>query len=331
MGPGRQPTVVTAEQLLALDLGWSEPETRPVCLVDLSTPVSDPGAIGPLTQLLRLIPCVTIGVNRPDPSVENLRRYFDLMFETADPLLERALTTIYSSPCASITLAILLRNQASLDQHSGILMESVSYSTLQAGREFISWRRDNPSTRPSASRSHRAKVFLTDESIDIVLDRPERHNAIDRQMRKELYDAFLVASMRKEQVRIFGLGPSFSSGGDLHEFGSFTDPAAAHLVRMASHPAVAMLSVDRQRLNAYVHGFCLGGGLELAAFAGRLEAHPATVFGLPETRLGLLPGSGGTVSLPARIGARRVLELSLCHETIDAPTALEWGLIDAIR
>ena len=69
----------------------------------------------------------------------------------------------------------------------------------------------------------------------------------------------------------------------------------------------------------------------MAAFAGRVVADPATRIGLPEVDLGLIPGAGGTASITRRIGRWRTAALALAIDTIDAPTALAWGLVDEIR
>ncbi|HYT40119.1 MAG TPA: enoyl-CoA hydratase/isomerase family protein, partial [Acidimicrobiia bacterium] len=79
-----------------------------------------------------------------------------------------------------------------------------------------------------------------------------------------------------------------------------------------------------------LHGACIGAGIEMAAFAGRVIAHIDAVISLPEVGLGLIPGAGGTVSLPRRIGRHRTAELALGGGPIDAPTAQKWGLVDAI-
>jgi enoyl-CoA hydratase/carnithine racemase len=60
-------------------------------------------------------------------------------------------------------------------------------------------------------------------------------------------------------------------------------------------------------------------------------AAPDTKIGLPEVGMGLIPGAGGTVSLPRRVGRHRTAWLALTRDTIDAPTALDWGLVDAIE
>jgi len=74
----------------------------------------------------------------------------------------------------------------------------------------------------------------------------------------------------------------------------------------------------------------LGGGIETAAFAHRVVAHPDTVLGLPELALGLIPGAGGTVSLPRRIGRQRTALLARSTEPVNAATAVRWGLVDEI-
>ena len=105
-------------------------------------------------------------------------------------------------------------------------------------------------------------------------------------------------------VRLIGAGRSFSSGGDLDEFGSFPDPATAHVTRLTRSPArLAHLLGDR--LEVHLHGACMGAGIELPAFARRVVATDDVAIALPEVGLGLIPGAGGTVSLPRRIGRQR--------------------------
>ena len=74
----------------------------------------------------------------------------------------------------------------------------------------------------------------------------------------------------------------------------------------------------------------MGAGIELAAFATRVSAHPEASIALPELALGLIPGAGGTVSVTRRIGRQRCAQLALHGGPISAGTALEWGLIDEI-
>jgi enoyl-CoA hydratase/carnithine racemase len=79
-----------------------------------------------------------------------------------------------------------------------------------------------------------------------------------------------------------------------------------------------------------LHGACVGAGIELPAYAHRVVAAPDTRILLPEVAMGLIPGAGGTVSIPRRIGRWRTLFLALSGDAVDAATALSWGLVDAI-
>ena len=173
-------------------------------------------------------------------------------------------------------------------------------------------------------------VARSGDRLEITLVRPHARNALDARMRDELWDAFQIALADPSlQVRWRGDGPAFSSGGDLDEFGSRPDPATAHLVRLArSLGSVVHELADR--ITVELHGACFGSGIELPAFAGRVVAAPDTAIALPELALGLIPGAGGTVSLPRRIGRHRTLLLALTGRTLDARTALEWGLVDEV-
>lgn len=243
--------------------------------------------------------------------------------------LDDLVEAVTTHPLSATALAVLLRSQAGRDREAGLAAESAVYSTLQAGPEFDAWRH----AHPAAPVEDAGPLVVTDrlgDTLRVVLDRPARHNAISTRLRDELAAALAVALADPsiERVELSGNGPSFCSGGDLDEFGARSDPATAHATRLARSPGRL---VDRLgNVHATVHGTTLGGGIETAAFAAHVAAHPATVFGLPEIGLGLIPGAGGTVSLTRRVGARRTAALGLTGRRIDAPTALAWGLIDEI-
>ena len=80
-----------------------------------------------------------------------------------------------------------------------------------------------------------------------------------------------------------------------------------------------------------MQGACIGAGIELPAFAGRLVADPNAFFELPELSMGLVPGAGGTASIPRRIGRQRTAWLGLTRRRISASQALDWGLVDEIQ
>lgn len=217
---------------------------------------------------------------------------------------------------------------------AGVIAESLAYSTLQAGPEFSRWLTERgPAQVPSD-----VDPVLCDRQGDRLLirfNRPGRHNAFSTSARGELLDALAVARLDPAVVEVMlsGNGPSFCSGGDLAEFGSFTDPVTAHFARTRFSPALALDALTRrlgERCRAVVHGQVLGSGVEMAAFFGWVDAKADSIFGLPELGLGLLPGAGGTVSVTRRIGRWRTAYLVLSGCTIDARTALRWGLVDAV-
>jgi enoyl-CoA hydratase/carnithine racemase len=237
--------------------------------------------------------------------------------------------TVAAAPIAAISLGQLLGMTAWLSVPDGLIVESLAYSTLLAGAEFRDWRERYPA-RPLAPRDkpvvslERAEALLT-----VTLDRPDRHNAYDSQMRDELIEALAIAVYDESVARIVvqGAGASFCSGGDLDEFGTARDVAAAHVLRV-THSAGALLHALRDRVEARVHGACIGAGVELPAFCGSVVAHDDAFFQLPEVTMGLVPGAGGTVSVTRRIGRWRTAYLALSACRLDVDRALEWGLVD---
>ena len=150
-------------------------------------------------------------------------------------------------------------------------------------------------------------------------------------MRDQLVEAFGLAAVDTAigEVHLRGAGPDFCAGGDLDEFGTFPDPATAHLVRLQQSVGRSIASVAG-RVTAHLHGACVGSGIELPAFAGTVLATPTARISLPEVGLGLVPGAGGTVSITRRIGRHRTARLALTGEVLDAATAQAWGLVDAV-
>ena len=162
-----------------------------------------------------------------------------------------------------------------------------------------------------------------------VLIRPARHNALDTKLRDDLHSALAEAQVRSGPVIVRAEGPSFCSGGDLDEFGTFPDPPRAHAIRLGRSLAW-QFHRHRDRLVVGLHGACLGAGIELPAFTAHVVAAGDTRCGLPELAMGLVPGAGGTVSIPRRVGRARFLELMLLDGTVDATTARELGLVDEV-
>jgi enoyl-CoA hydratase/carnithine racemase len=150
-------------------------------------------------------------------------------------------------------------------------------------------------------------------------------------MRDALCDAFELVELDPTitEVHICGDGPSFCSGGDLDEFGTAIDAGAAHLLRI-DRSVGRRIHDHADRVTAHLHGACIGAGIELSAFAARVVAVPDAVIGLPEVAMGLIPGAGGTISLPRRIGRHRTAYLALSGTRIGAELAQRWGLVDSV-
>ena len=214
----------------------------------------------------------------------------------------------------------------------GVVTESLAYSTLQGGPEFARWLAERgPARLPDIADP--VQAHRDGNTLRIAFNRPQRHNAFSTDARAALLEALAVAQLDPsvDEVVLTGNGPSFCSGGDLAEFGTFSDPASAHLARTRYSPALILDALTArlgQACRAEVHGQVLGSGLEMAAFCGRVVSLPDAGFGLPELSLGLLPGAGGTVSVTRRIGRWRTAYLVLSGLTIGVDTAVCWGLAD---
>jgi hypothetical protein len=215
---------------------------------------------------------------------------------------------------------------------AGVVTESLAYSALQGGPEFARWLSERgPASMPGIADPVRAE--RDGNTLRVAFNRPQRHNAFSTDARAALLEALTVAQLDPsvDEVVLTGNGPSFCSGGDLAEFGTFSDPASAHLARTRYSPALVLDALSArlgQACRAEVHGQVLGSGLEMAAFCGRVVSRPDAVFGLPELSLGLIPGAGGTVSVTRRIGRWRTAYLVHSGLTIDVETAVTWGLVD---
>ena len=267
----------------------------------------------------------------PDSADEAEAALFDRgMVAVTDNDIDDLRRNVLGAPLAAVALAMLLRHGSSRSIAEGLQAESTLYSLLQAGPEFARWRvaRAKP---PRFDEGAAVIVERIGPELQITLARPQVHNALNRRMRDELAEALLVAALDDSvrSVVVDGAGPSFCSGGDLNEFGLFGDPVTSHFTRLSRSPA-RLLSRVAQRTQVHLHGASMGAGIELPAFASRVTAAADTVMALPELGIGLIPGAGGTVSIPRRIGQHRAAYLALSGCRIDAARALRWGLIDDI-
>jgi enoyl-CoA hydratase/carnithine racemase len=295
-----------------------------------------------LVEPLAWLPCVTIAIDGTsegpndadsDPAKRAIANACDVVLPSRgelDPLLAGFAAT----PIAALAFVQLLRASGSGSVHAGLVAESFAYSVLQSGPEFRrSLEARSPKVRKlSAEDGPACHAMREGDRLEIRLARPAVHNAFSAGMRDALVESLQVALADPsiEEIVLRGNGPSFCSGGDLSEFGSFPDPATAHAIRTSRSPA-RLVHQLAERMRCEVHGACIGAGIELPAFGRRIVAREDAFFRLPEVGLGLVPGAGGTVSLPRRIGRQRTAWLGLSGVRIDARTALAWGLVDEVR
>jgi enoyl-CoA hydratase/carnithine racemase len=164
----------------------------------------------------------------------------------------------------------------------------------------------------------------------ITLDRDEKLNAISTAMERELSAALRSDEVRSSRaVLIAGNGRAFSAGADITEFAD-RDPAAILRYYRETGNVYEELASLPQATVAAIHGYCLGGGLELALAADFRVAVASAVLGFPEVGIGILPSSGGTVRATRLVGPARARELILLGDRVSAADALAIGLVTEV-
>ena len=221
-----------------------------VLIVDL--PVEDrqaplPARVAAAVEALGQMACPTLALAPADPSpaAVALMPAFDVVLPGDAGGLESILSRIRARPRAALALVQLLRHNAGLGIHEGLIAESLVYSTLQAGPEFAEWLASHRPGRPEPSSEPAVRVERTDATLHLTLNRPARHNAFGLELRDGLVEGLQLALSDKsiEDIVLAGAGESFSSGGDLDEFGTFPDPATAHAVRSIRNPGRLLAQV----------------------------------------------------------------------------------------
>ncbi len=177
-------------------------------------------------------------------------------------------------------------------------------------------------TQPSRI-TESVRLERRDDVALIIVNNPPV-NALSHHVRRGLIDG-LAAAEASDAAAIVLIcdGRTFIAGADITEFSQ--PPKPPGLV-----PAQEAMENSSKPVVAAIHGTALGGGLEVALCAHFRVAVSAAQFGLPEVKLGLLPGGGGTQRLPRVVGPQRALEMMISGDPISATEALECGLIDEI-
>lgn len=169
--------------------------------------------------------------------------------------------------------------------------------------------------------------------LQITLNRPTSANALNTQMGRDLLALFSSLILDHRGLRcivLTGAGQSaFCAGGDLKERNGMSDEAwgLQHAVFEQAFYAIGDCPIP---VIAAVNGAAYGGGLEMALFADFIHCAETARFAMTETRLGIIPGGGGTQNLPRAAGLRRAKELILANEPFDARQAAEWGIVNRV-
>lgn len=169
--------------------------------------------------------------------------------------------------------------------------------------------------------------------LTLTINRPDQMNAINTELNHELEDAFNDFSNDDELwvAVLRGAGSkAFSAGGDIKAMSEAANGGKPYIVPKTGYGGLT----NRHNLNkpiiAAVNGLAMGGGFEIALACDLIIAADHATFALPEPLIGVVAYAGGMHRLYRQIGTKRAMQLLLCSETIDAKTALDWGLINEV-
>jgi enoyl-CoA hydratase len=169
--------------------------------------------------------------------------------------------------------------------------------------------------------------------MQITLNRPEAANAFNTQMALDLVSAFEAAAMDPCNIRAIILTGSgsraFCAGGDLKERNGMSNAAWSKQHLIYERMARAVINCPIPIIGA-INGAAYGGGCELAAAVDFTYVAEGAKFAQTEVKIGIIPGAGGTQTLPRAIGERRAKELILTGQVFTAQQALKWGLANAV-
>lgn len=161
------------------------------------------------------------------------------------------------------------------------------------------------------------------------LNRPEALNALNMEIRRELADILgrLVDDPAVRVVVVTGDDKAFAAGADIK---AMAEASPTEMHRRGLHRLWAAVAEFRKPMIAAVRGFALGGGCELALHADIIVAGRGARFGLPEVRVGIMPGAGGTQRLVRAVGKFKAMRMLMTGEQIGGETAERWGLASEV-
>lgn len=168
---------------------------------------------------------------------------------------------------------------------------------------------------------------VTDAVAVIRLDRPDRMNALNAAMRRELRQALAKAPTEARAILITGNGPGFCAGQDLGDVDRLDDLDLGQTLREEYEPLLGLIRDCPVPVICAVNGAAAGAGANLALTADIVIAAESASFLQAFARIGLIPDAGGTWTLPRLVGPARAKGLSLLAEPLPARKAADWGLI----
>ena len=176
-------------------------------------------------------------------------------------------------------------------------------------------------------------IYEKKESVaHITLNRPKNLNALCDELLGELGEVFSAIEEDRDTgvVIITGNQKAFAAGADITEIMQVGTPLAAQSFVARIHKVFNRIESCSKPVIAAVSGYAFGGGCELALACDIRIAAENALFGLPEIKLGLIPGGGGTQRLSRLIGLGRAKELLFTGDTIDVNEAYRIGLVNKI-
>jgi enoyl-CoA hydratase/carnithine racemase len=167
----------------------------------------------------------------------------------------------------------------------------------------------------------------------VVLNRPEKRNALNEELIRGLREAFEAAAADADVqcVVVRGAGPMFSSGMDFAGLSALAaDPGGLRAFRRPILDTWNLLEEMAKPTICQVHGACIGGAMELALACDLRTMAADAIIGMPETRVGLIPDVGGSSRLPAVVGLGRAKELVMTSKLVDGTEAERIGLVNRV-
>jgi enoyl-CoA hydratase/carnithine racemase len=167
----------------------------------------------------------------------------------------------------------------------------------------------------------------------VVLNRPEKRNALNEELIRGLREAFEAAAADADVhcLVVRGAGPMFSSGMDFAGLSALAaDPGSLRAFRRPILDTWNLLEEMAKPTICQVHGACIGGAMELALACDLRTMAADAIIGMPETRVGLIPDVGGSSRLPAVVGLGRAKELVMTSKLVDGIEAERIGLVNRV-